>query len=134
MQDAKRLRAQAERCLQIAELMSDGEVEPSCARRRPTIWCGPLSWDHQSKPDPQSRFKGRRDRNGAVLFSGRVRWHHLRRRPGEDFPTVADAMAHAKVVAAELGRNNPKAVTVFLVTDDGAQIASVPAGPVPPGP
>jgi hypothetical protein len=47
---------------------------------------------------------------------------------GEDFPTIADAVAHAKVVAAELGRNNPKAVTVFLVTEDGAQIASVPAG------
>jgi hypothetical protein len=50
---------------------------------------------------------------------------------GEDFPTVADAIAHANVVAAELGRNNPKAVTVFLVKD-GAQIASVPAGRVLP--
>jgi uncharacterized protein DUF6894 len=52
---------------------------------------------------------------------------------GEDFPTVADAIAHANVVAAELGRNNPKAVTVFLVTDDGAQITSVPGGRIPPG-
>jgi hypothetical protein len=51
---------------------------------------------------------------------------------GEDFPTVADAMAHAKVVAAELGRNNPKAVTVFLLTDEGEQIASVPAERVTP--
>jgi hypothetical protein len=51
---------------------------------------------------------------------------------GEDFPTVAAAVAHAKVVAAELGRNNTKAVTVFLVTDDGAQTASVPAGGTPP--
>jgi hypothetical protein len=51
---------------------------------------------------------------------------------GEDFPSVADAVAHAEVVAAELGRNNPKAVTVFLVTDDGARLASVPAGRIPP--
>jgi hypothetical protein len=50
----------------------------------------------------------------------------------EDFPTVADAIAHAHAVAAELGRNNPKAVTVFLMTDEGARLASVPAGRATP--
>jgi len=49
---------------------------------------------------------------------------------GEDFSTVAEAEAHAKAVAAELGRNNPKSVTVFLVTEDGAKLASIPSGGV----
>jgi hypothetical protein len=49
---------------------------------------------------------------------------------GEDFQTVEEAKAHAKAVAAELGRNNPKAVIVFLVTDDGAKLASISSGGV----
>jgi hypothetical protein len=50
---------------------------------------------------------------------------------GEDFCTVAEAVAHAQAVAAELSRNNPKSVTIFLMTDDGSQLASIPAGRTP---
>jgi hypothetical protein len=43
---------------------------------------------------------------------------------GEDFPTLQQAKAHATIVAKELGRNDPQPVTVFVLSQDGIQLAS----------
>jgi hypothetical protein len=43
---------------------------------------------------------------------------------GEDFATAQDAEAHAAIVANELSRNDPQPVTVFVLTESGALIAS----------
>ena len=43
---------------------------------------------------------------------------------GEDFPTLQQAEAHAAIVAKELGRNDPQPVTVFVLSQEGIQLAS----------
>jgi hypothetical protein len=43
---------------------------------------------------------------------------------GEDFPTLQQAKAHAATVAKELGRNDPESVTVFVLSQEGMQLAS----------
>jgi hypothetical protein len=42
---------------------------------------------------------------------------------GEEFSTLQDAEAHAAVVANELARNSPHAVTVSVVDEDGILLA-----------
>jgi hypothetical protein len=43
---------------------------------------------------------------------------------GEDFPTLRQAEAHAAIVAQELGRNDPQPVTIFVLSQEGIQLAS----------
>jgi hypothetical protein len=43
---------------------------------------------------------------------------------GEDFPTLQQAKAHATVVAQELSRNDPWPVTIFVLNQEGMQLAS----------
>jgi hypothetical protein len=43
---------------------------------------------------------------------------------GEEFPTLRQAEAHAAIVAKELGRNDPQPVTVFVLSQEGIQLAS----------
>jgi len=43
---------------------------------------------------------------------------------GETFPTVAEAEAHAAVVANELDRNDSQPVTVYVHTEDGKLIVT----------
>ena len=43
---------------------------------------------------------------------------------GEDFPTLQQAKTHAAIVAKELGRNDPQPVTVFVLSQEGIQLAS----------
>jgi hypothetical protein len=47
---------------------------------------------------------------------------------GEVFSTTAEAEAHAKIVVTELAPNNSKSVTVFLVSEEGSQLASFAFG------
>jgi hypothetical protein len=41
---------------------------------------------------------------------------------GEVFPSMVAAIQHAAIVAAELSRNNPKQVSVFVSAADGADL------------
>jgi hypothetical protein len=42
---------------------------------------------------------------------------------GEVFSTLAEAAAHASVVAAELSRNNTRSLVVFVVDETGTIVA-----------
>jgi hypothetical protein len=46
---------------------------------------------------------------------------------GEEFSTLQGAEAHATVVANELVRNSPQAVTVAVLSEDGILLAKAPA-------
>ena len=41
---------------------------------------------------------------------------------GEHMATAEEAVGHARLIAEELSRNNPKPVTVFVVADDQSSV------------
>ena len=53
MQDAKRLRVRAELCLQIAELMSDGEVVAQLRTKAADHLVRAVELEHESEPTPK---------------------------------------------------------------------------------
>jgi uncharacterized protein DUF6894 len=44
---------------------------------------------------------------------------------GEEFATQQEAEAYAAVVANELGRNNPQAITIDLLSEEGILLTSL---------
>ena len=46
---------------------------------------------------------------------------------GDFFATLEEARAHGAAIARELGRNNTKAVTVFVIAESGETLASASA-------
>jgi hypothetical protein len=60
------------------------------------------------------------------LFQAQYRGSTLTDDIGEEFATLREAEAHAKVVAYELGRNaaqEEQAVTVFVLSENGELLA-----------
>ena len=59
------------------------------------------------------------------LFQAQYRGSTLTDDIGEEFATLREAEAHAKIVAYELGRNatQEQAVTVFLLSENGELLA-----------
>jgi hypothetical protein len=59
------------------------------------------------------------------LFQAHYRGATLADDIGEEFPTLLEAEAHARVVANELGRNSTldQAATVLVLSEDGELLA-----------
>lgn len=72
---------------------------------------------HKARGCTMARYYFRVDYNGTILSDD----------DGEQFSTGEEAGCHAAVVASELGRNNSKRITVFVLDEAGAVLASAPA-------
>jgi uncharacterized protein DUF6894 len=61
------------------------------------------------------------------FFQANIRGVTVAEDIGEMFPTLRDAEAHAAIVASELSHNSPSPVTVSVLSEGGAVLASTAA-------
>jgi uncharacterized protein GlcG (DUF336 family) len=62
------------------------------------------------------------------FFTAEYKGATLRDDDGELFATEAQAIAHGRLIANELGRNNPKPVSVSVLDEAGHILATARAG------
>jgi hypothetical protein len=122
MPGAAHLRAQAEFCLQMAQQMSDRRVAEGLritaaeylARAREAEGGAASAGAQSGTERAMTRYYFKADYKGVVATD----------EEGKEFASFEGARAYAAKIASELARNNSGTVTVFVVSEEGAILAS----------
>ena len=124
MQDARYLRAQAELCFDIARQLSNRQVADNLRAAAAQYLVRATEAENSTAPSSQPGLRGARGVMLRFFLEADYGGSKCRDDEAVEFASIKQAEAYAVLVAEELGRNNSKAVSIFLTNENGEHLAT----------